>query len=69
MMERKLVRKSVEFYSKNKFVKLVHLVGFITRIYHNARSSECQTVKMLNAILQTSKHPYEVITLSQNTQI
>jgi len=24
--------KRVEFYSKNKFEKLVHLVGFITRI-------------------------------------
>jgi hypothetical protein len=34
--------KHVEFYSKNKFEKLVHLVGFITRIYHDARSSECQ---------------------------
>jgi len=30
----------VEFYSKNKFEKLVHLVGFIIRIYHDARSSE-----------------------------
>ena len=34
--------KHVEFYSKNKFEKFVHLVGFITRIYHDARSSECQ---------------------------
>jgi len=25
--------KHVEFYSKNKFEKLVHLVGFIIRIY------------------------------------
>jgi len=25
--------KHVEFYSKNKFEKLMHLVGFITRIY------------------------------------
>jgi len=32
----------VEFCSKNKFEKLVHLVGFIIRIYHDARSSECQ---------------------------
>ena len=30
--------KHVEFYSKNKFQKLVHLVGFIIRIYHDARS-------------------------------
>jgi len=34
--------KHVEFYSKNKFEKLVHLVGFIIRIYHDARSSERQ---------------------------
>ena len=34
--------KHVEFYSKNKFEKLVHLVGFFIRIYHDARSSECQ---------------------------
>ena len=34
--------KHVEFYSKNKFKKLVHVVGFIIRIYHEARSSECQ---------------------------
>ena len=34
--------KHLEFYSKNKFEKLVHLVGFIIGIYHDARSSECQ---------------------------
>jgi len=34
--------KHVEFYSKNKFEELVHLVGFIIRIYHDARSPECQ---------------------------
>jgi len=33
--------KHIEFYfQKNKFEKLVHLVGFITRIYHDARSHE-----------------------------
>jgi hypothetical protein len=32
----------VEFHSKNKFEKLVHLVGFIIRIYHDAQSPECQ---------------------------
>jgi len=37
--------KHVEFYSKNKFEKLVHLVGFIVRIYHDARSPERQTVR------------------------
>jgi len=34
--------KHVEFYSKNKFEKLVNLVGFIIRIYHDARSPERQ---------------------------
>ena len=34
--------KHVQFYPKNKFEKLVHLVGFIIRIYHDARSSHCQ---------------------------
>jgi len=32
--------KHVEFYSTNKFEKLVHLVGFIIWIYHDARSHE-----------------------------
>jgi len=35
-------RKHVEFYSKNEFEKLLHLVGFIIRIYHDARSPERQ---------------------------
>jgi hypothetical protein len=34
--------KHVEFHSKNKFEKLVHLVGCIIRIYHAARSHERQ---------------------------
>jgi len=32
----------IEFYFKNKFEKLVHLVGFIIRVYHDARSPERQ---------------------------
>ena len=36
--------KHAEFYSKNKFEKLVHLVGFIIRIYHDARSPERQNL-------------------------
>jgi len=32
--------KRVEFYSKNNLEKLVHLVGFIIRIYHDAWSPE-----------------------------
>ena len=34
--------KHVEFYSKNIFEKLMHLVGFIARIYHDALSPESQ---------------------------
>ena len=33
--------KHVEFYSKNEFEKLLHLVGFIIRIYHDAWLPEC----------------------------
>ena len=33
--------KHVEFYSKNKFEKLVHLVGFIIRIQHASRIPSC----------------------------
>jgi len=36
--------KHVEFYSKNKCEKLVHLVGYLITIYHDAQSSERQTV-------------------------
>jgi len=32
--------KHVEFHSKKKFEKLVHLVGSTIRIYHETRSSE-----------------------------
>jgi len=46
--------KHVGFYSKNKFDKLLHLVGFIIRIYHDARSSECQNLtESLNKSMQT----------------
>jgi len=38
----KTCSKHVEFYSKNKFEKLVHLVGFIVGIYHGVRSPERQ---------------------------
>ena len=36
---------SYRFYSKNKYEKLVHLVGFVTKIYHDARSPERQIGK------------------------
>jgi len=37
--------KHVEFYPKNKFEKLVHLVGFIIRIYHDAQSPKIKKKK------------------------
>jgi len=40
--------KHVEFYSKNKFQKFVHLVGFIIRMYHDARSPERQMLTYVN---------------------
>jgi hypothetical protein len=58
--------KHIEFYSRNKFENLVHLVGFIIRIYHGARSSECQfllsalnafasfAVKVWNSVVQVA---------------
>ena len=39
--------KHVEFYSKNDFEKLVHLVGFIVQNYHDARSPERQNDRFL----------------------
>jgi len=36
--------KHVEFYSKNKSKKLMHLVGLIIRIYHDAPSPERQNL-------------------------
>ena len=43
--------KHVEFYSKNKFEKLVQLVGFIIRIYHDARSPEHQIAKGVRTVV------------------
>ena len=43
--------KHVESYSKDKFDKLVHLVGFIIRIYHDAWSRERQSVFFILCLL------------------
>ena len=40
--------KHVQIYSKNKFEKLVHLVGFIIRIYYDAPSPERQIMDLIN---------------------
>jgi len=38
--------ETCRLYSKNKFEKSVHLIGFITRIYHDAPSPERQFITM-----------------------
>ena len=44
MMDRGTVGNMWSFISENKFEKLVHLVGFIVRNHHDARSPEPQNV-------------------------
>ena len=46
MMGTEELSETYRVYSKNKFEKLVHLVGFIIRIYHDARSAERQISKV-----------------------
>ena len=43
--------KYVEFYSKQKFEKLVYIVCSIIRISHNGRSPERQFITMLHGHL------------------
>jgi len=47
--------KHVEFYSKNKFEKLVYLVGFVIIIYHDARSHERQKETNILLLVSPSK--------------
>jgi len=42
MMDRETVRNMYSFIPENKFEKLAHLVGFVVRIYHDARPHERQ---------------------------
>jgi hypothetical protein len=51
--------KHVEFYSKNKFEKLLRLVGLIIRIYHDARSPECQFRNCPKHVEFYSKNKFE----------
>ena len=47
MMGQRDYPKHVVFCSKNQLEKLVHLVGFIIRIYYDTRSSECERKSIL----------------------
>ena len=61
--------KHVEFYSKNKFKELVHLVGFVIRFYHDAQSPERQIGKWYFYFQQPnvrSSEKYSHLKFSQN---
>ena len=53
MMDRGTVRNMLSLYSKNKLEKLVHLIGFIIRIYHDVRSPKRQNVSLYIILFQT----------------
>ena len=56
IIDKRNCQKHIEFYTKNKFEKLVHLVGFIITTYHDARSPErhiCNFVKAMLILLIT----------------
>ena len=57
MMDRGTVRNMQRFYSKNKFEKLVHLVGFVVRIYYDARSAERQIWRGLFTTSKSTELP------------
>ena len=50
--------KHVEFYSKNKFKELVHLVGFVIGIYHDERSPERQITLRFSVLSRVVKCTY-----------
>ena len=60
--------KHVGFYSKNKFEKLVHLVSFIIRIYHDARSPERQTCAYCDFQLTVGRVEMELQTVNCKAQ-
>jgi hypothetical protein len=59
--------KHAEFHSKNKFEKLVHLVGFIIRIYHDARPPERQKLNKTMCQISQSWKQYDSYSLGPFT--
>ena len=58
------------FIPKNKFEKLVHLVGFIIRIYHDARSPERQILSTSSLVTFNISVPTSKAThCASNTKI
>jgi len=56
----------VQFYSKYKFQKLMHLVGFIIRIYHDARSPERQTILCKFVLLVVFTFHFIAVVMEEN---
>ena len=54
--------KHVEFYSKKKFEYLLHLVVFIIRIYHDARSPERQISYSFRLLMWPSSGRHSMFT-------
>ena len=53
--------ETCRLYFKNKFEKLVHLVGFIIRIYHDARSPERHIIQDMNIFGKFVKYFWIVV--------
>ena len=49
--------KHVQFYSKNKFEKLGHLLGFIIRVYHATRLPERQILSWVLCVIREVSLP------------
>ena len=60
--------KHVEFCTKNKFEKLVNLVGFVIRIYHDVRSLERQN-KLFHLFYEPLYLGFQIIYFSIRQQI
>ena len=67
VMDRETVRNMQSFIQKKR-EKLVHLVGFIIRICHDARSPERQTLTKRNIIYMCANKQYMQSDTAQNTR-
>ena len=59
----------VEFYSINKFEKLMHLDGFIIRTYHDARRSERQISFTYPCLIHRSLREDSIITCLPSSSV
>jgi len=61
MKDRGTVRNMYRVLFQNKFEKLVHLVGFIKRIFHDARSPVRQIHKIRNIYQHLQSQPTQTL--------